>query len=315
MTKRIPSHHPTWEKRYTHIAIRTPRDFPTRIPDAPPLSAGLSIIDRRDNAGKFGANISLGGYYPTNRNIRWERENLPRVVSSPVTRTAKSLPTSTPGQITPSLQTSVPGQMIPPTGYYKPQQTLVPSFDPWAASKTLAPTITDVPPILIRPKLDPRILNPPVIEQKKPESVLDVINRLIFPNVPIRGPFQTPPIIPPQKKKEPTMDLGTLISELGGAYITSKFAQPVNNDYGVSPYIPNALEPYLFDSPVVQSDGGCCVASVPPAPKGYHYNRRGCITKNRRRRKRLASASDIKDLSSLKTVLSGAQMNTWIATH
>lgn len=37
--------------------------------------------------------------------------------------------------------------------------------------------------------------------------------------------------------------------------------------------------------------------------------------KRRKRKRRLASASDIKDLSSLKTVLSPAQMNTWLATR
>lgn len=37
--------------------------------------------------------------------------------------------------------------------------------------------------------------------------------------------------------------------------------------------------------------------------------------KRRKRKKRLASASDIKDLSALKTVLSAAQVNTWLATR
>lgn len=37
--------------------------------------------------------------------------------------------------------------------------------------------------------------------------------------------------------------------------------------------------------------------------------------KRRKRKRRLASASDIKDLSALKTVLSSAQVNTWLATR
>lgn len=37
--------------------------------------------------------------------------------------------------------------------------------------------------------------------------------------------------------------------------------------------------------------------------------------KTRKRRKRLATASDISDLSALKTVLSPAQVNTWLATR
>lgn len=40
------------------------------------------------------------------------------------------------------------------------------------------------------------------------------------------------------------------------------------------------------------------------------------ITKHKRRRKRLATASDIKDLSALKSVLgAGKGLDTWIATH
>ena len=37
--------------------------------------------------------------------------------------------------------------------------------------------------------------------------------------------------------------------------------------------------------------------------------------KQRRRRKRLATTSDIKDLAALKSVLSPADLKTWIATH
>ncbi len=41
----------------------------------------------------------------------------------------------------------------------------------------------------------------------------------------------------------------------------------------------------------------------------------GCPLRKRRRRKRLATASDIGDLAGLKSVLSAAQVNTWIATR
>jgi len=37
--------------------------------------------------------------------------------------------------------------------------------------------------------------------------------------------------------------------------------------------------------------------------------------KKRRRRRRLSTASDIKDIASLKSVLTGKQLETWLATH
>ena len=109
------------------------------------------------------------------------------------------------------------------------------------------------------------------------------------------------------------LDLGNIITTLGGQYInaryqpTPQFPQPVAS---VSPFIPDVIEPYIFDEATIA--GAAC---VPPAPKGYHYNRKGCLSKNRRRRKRLATASDIKDLSALKAVIGPAQLKTWIATH
>jgi len=39
------------------------------------------------------------------------------------------------------------------------------------------------------------------------------------------------------------------------------------------------------------------------------------IKQKRRRRRRLATSSDIRDLSSLKSVLSPADLKMWIATH
>jgi len=39
------------------------------------------------------------------------------------------------------------------------------------------------------------------------------------------------------------------------------------------------------------------------------------IRRSKRRRKRLASASDIRDIGALKTVLTGAQLTSWIAVH
>lgn len=133
----------------------------------------------------------------------------------------------------------------------------------------------------------------------------------------VRSP--PPPPAPTIQQRNPNvaLDLGNIITSLGGQYINARYNSPVPQVQpvsGISPYIPDALEPYMFDSPV-GGGGGCCDAVVPAPPRGYHYNRKGCLTKNRRRRKRLATASDIKDLSALKAVIGPTQLKTWIATH
>lgn len=70
---------------------------------------------------------------------------------------------------------------------------------------------------------------------------------------------------------------------------------------------------------IVSSGGGCA-----PEPKKKRFittvNCDGTITtrphKSRKRRRRLASVSDIKDLASLKTVLGGGKaFESWIATR
>lgn len=53
-------------------------------------------------------------------------------------------------------------------------------------------------------------------------------------------------------------------------------------------------------------------------PKSYCVDgKTGKVTikQKRRRRRRLATSSDIRDLSSLKSVLSPADLKMWIATH
>ncbi len=85
--------------------------------------------------------------------------------------------------------------------------------------------------------------------------------------------------------------------------------------------------PIVGSVPVVQSGGGM----VPPFsggggacesdPRNNYVLKFSCgqwkwIKKQKRRRKRLASSSDINDLSKLKGVLGmGKSMETWIATH
>lgn len=96
-------------------------------------------------------------------------------------------------------------------------------------------------------------------------------------------------------------DLGTLLGGVATSvidYQTQRFTtQPVND----SPFIPNVIENVFSETQVVDQLGN-----------PVHY----CKKKTRKRRRRLATTSDIKDLAALKAVLGGGKaFETWIATH
>ncbi len=108
-----------------------------------------------------------------------------------------------------------------------------------------------------------------------------------------------------------SLDLGALITDLGTQYIQTKYAQT-----GPSPavYQPAALD---FDLPFVDV--------IPDMPTnecgGSMVYKKVCgqykwVKQSRRRRKRLASRGDLRDLAALKGVLGqGKAFETWIATH
>ena len=62
---------------------------------------------------------------------------------------------------------------------------------------------------------------------------------------------------------------------------------------------------------------GAPMAAGCPPPSYCVDGKTGKVTikQKRRRRRRLATSSDIRDLSSLKSVLSPADLKMWIATH
>lgn len=99
------------------------------------------------------------------------------------------------------------------------------------------------------------------------------------------------------------MDLGTLLNtglQAYGNYQLQKLQQQTN-----SPFIPDIIERPLFpDRFTVTTD---------PAT-GQVTSVKQC--KKRRRRKRLATVSDIRDLAALSSVIGkGEMLKTWIATH
>ncbi len=175
-------------------------------------------------------------------------------------------------------------------------------FDPWARSRQRLPT------------LPPQILNPPQLPQRQPAGVLDTLNDLIR--------RQVPPLIPPRQESPVALDLGSILTTVGSAYVNARYGQPTPINYaqqpvsGYSDFVPDALEPYVFTpQQLAQSTGGQCGCVMPNGQMG-RINSKGCCVKKRRRRKRLATQSDIRDLAALKQVLGGGQdLKTWIATH
>lgn len=166
-------------------------------------------------------------------------------------------------------------------------------------------------PWLPRP-LPPQWVNPPKIPKTRTRSPLDMINEWIYP----------------KEKKDMGLDLGSLIGGLGGRYIDAKYGGPARADFG----IPDWLEAPNWPSSPFGGDPapGAGPGGVPGCNDGYTgcdpykgmvWNPRakcgsGAWVKKRRRRKRLASASDIKDLTSLLSIFgNGKALQTWIATH
>lgn len=113
------------------------------------------------------------------------------------------------------------------------------------------------------------------------------------------------------------LDLGSLINTgllVGGKVLTAKYEnQPTNAfmPYQNSVGFTDSLADYYnqFTSPT----GPVAGTGI---PKGYKINCNGQLVKSgRRRRRRLATSSDIKDLAALSAVTTGAEKKTWIATH
>ena len=141
--------------------------------------------------------------------------------------------------------------------------------------------------------------------------------------------------------KRPTMDLGSIIENLGTEYIRRRFpapvprfeqaqpimAQPVGDTFGVTPA-------RMFGGPLIARGAQVAgaVGRMSTADKiGTAIGALGLglaadeiaeiaaaasKVKCRRKRRRLATHSDIKDLAALKSVLgSGKAFDTWIATR
>lgn len=119
------------------------------------------------------------------------------------------------------------------------------------------------------------------------------------------------------------LDLGNLLGDLAGQYINTRWGPsgPVQQNVGLSTYASPTFE---TGATVLNTEGAIPLVGGPEggAPgRGYVWKPATAtcvgrwIKRGRRRRKRLATASDIRDLSSLKSVLGPQAMKAWIATH
>ena len=119
-----------------------------------------------------------------------------------------------------------------------------------------------------------------------------------------------------------SLDLGNLLGTLGSSYIQARYGGP--------------RQPQVM-APTIRAQGPQAGVAAQPVDTLFEMGQEGydyffgngqapknvtidpvtgkLCKKQRRRRKRLATTSDIKDLAALKSVLSPADLKTWIATH
>lgn len=138
------------------------------------------------------------------------------------------------------------------------------------------------------------------------------------------------------------MDLGSIITDLGGQYIQARFGQraappvypaggmprpimttPVSDVFGVQPALLGQLP--ALAGPAVRFGGSVAdkiAGAVAGLGIGLSVDEIAAVAgvaskvKCRRKRRRLATHSDIKDLAALKAVLgTGKAFDTWIATR
>lgn len=120
------------------------------------------------------------------------------------------------------------------------------------------------------------------------------------------------------------LDLGSVLTTLGGSYINARYgAQPVGF---AAPQLsvpsPSVLNALGNQTGLTSALGVPFVDVIPEAATaGMVWNPAANCgqgkwqKKSKRRRRRLATASDIKDLAALNGVTTAQQKVTWIATH
>lgn len=191
-----------------------------------------------------------------------------------------------------------------------------------ARGGTFEPSVPSVPRIPTVPARPPKIVTDRPIAKQSPVSESQILQAILRGGIPVvaQKPVPQPPVIsrpvPAGAGRIDTViqqttnggkpvDLGQVLVGLGGQYIQARYGQPqVQQAFMPSLGIPGVE--------VIKEN----------VPKGMVYDPNAdCgegkwIKRSRRRRKRLATQTDIRDLSALKGVLgSGEAFKVWIATH
>ena len=204
---------------------------------------------------------------------------------------------------------------------YKPSSAVVPALAQAAAQQTQAALLGQS----ARPNQTP-------VSQPVPQTFAAT------------GPGKLEPLVQ-EGTQTMSLDLGNLLGNLGSQYISARWGTPrgpqvmaptiqaqgpvagVLNptpvDFPSLTTIPGQLYDYYtsnqgstLPAPVAPNGGVQITGNCPP-PSYCVDGKTGKVTikQKRRRRRRLATSSDIRDLSSLKSVLSPADLKMWIATH
>ncbi len=158
------------------------------------------------------------------------------------------------------------------------------------------------------------------------------------------GPGRLEPLVQ-EGTQTMSLDLGNLLGNLGSQYISARWGgggqptvfmppaptlpapiQAQGPRAGIAPTPVSATSNLLdlgqqgydyFFGPDTPTAPGAPMKNGCPPPSYCVDGKTGKVTikQKRRRRRRLATSSDIRDLSSLKSVLSPADLKMWIATH
>ncbi len=216
---------------------------------------------------------------------------------------------------------NIAGKLALPVGF----GGLAPSIVPSARLPELAPTPAPFTQTPVPPAIDRRDL-PPVKRQNwfdywdEREQLTEVtLPKGWQAEIAGKGTIGPPRIFPQTENK--SMDLGALITDLGSKFIDAKFAPP-NPAFlpaaGAAAAAAAAAGAAGIGLPFVDvipgmPDARACGGR--PVYK-YHCGEYKWVYPKRRRRKALATQSDLRGLAALKGVLGqGKAFEVWIATH
>lgn len=213
------------------------------------------------------------------------------------------------GVALPRIPVGAPGVAVPSTGVGIPG--VVPG------------TTTNAPPS-VPPSIDRRDVTPvtgglssetkAVVQARDWFEYWELKNKGIAVSEPVAGGASSVQTSPGGSD----MDLGTLATDLlktaGEAYIRKEFGTGVGMGYADLPSFLPDIDLGVPGPGVFTPDMQACGGASPVYKKvcgQYKW-----VTPKKRRRKRLATQSDLKDLAALKGILgNGKAFETWIATH